>query len=216
MSVFVLTPNDDNTSQEAGRWGLDVATRHGLKHLQTRKRKVVESDLANHDHLLYFGHGSMDALIVVPSAFRGQVDLVDASNIGMCGGVVVAVACLAARKLGSGSALIPPGSGGVPAVQAFLGWLNRMSYPPSAPEPLRDAVLRGLDVLLHGGTVKDTRDELVRAFEDAHDIYERDGKSVFGLTSGQVETALMQATYWKDRLRLYGNGTTRVFAGTAI
>lgn len=202
MTVLVLTPNDDTTSQTAGSWGAKLASAYSLSLLVTTSRSKVDAEIVRHEHMLYFGHGTVDALVATPKMFRTQIDLVDAANT--CGGVTVAVACLSADSLGPTTTSRPS------TADAFLGWRNKMSWPPKAPEPIGDAIYDGLEVLMTGGTIGDTQTELQLQFDVAHERYGNDGPAIFGLTSGEVQLAQMQATYWKDRMRLSGNSSARL------
>jgi hypothetical protein len=202
MDTLILTPRDDRPAKRSGQWAARLVEQFpSLSARVSRSREEVDSLLGEHNHLLYFGHGESDALILAPRAFRPPKPLVDALNIGtQARRLVVAVACWSGEKLAR-SAIDPTLHSG--PVEAYIGWLDEVGWPAEWSEPIDDAVVEGLSILLRGGTARDCAAGLEAAFETAHDRYRAErGKR---LASQRAALGKMYATYWRARMIAVGD-----------
>jgi hypothetical protein len=208
MGTVLLAPRDSSAARTAGDWaeallGSFVRPAHLL---MTKVRNQVDDELRLNDHLMFFGHGEVDALVAY--GFRNRrIDLVDEANIGpVRGRIVVAVACSSAEALGPAAT---DRGHGEPLVEAFLGWPDEVGWPPSWPGPIGEAVVRGLHVLIAGGTIDESANALRSAFALAHDQYRQAARN-HGLSPFEARQGRLEATYWADRLRVLGTGTARL------
>jgi hypothetical protein len=208
MKVLLLTPRDDRSSKRSAAWADRLLKQFPsiLSPHTTRSREEVEALLREHRHVLYFGHGEIDALVVPPRPFRSRQALIDNSNVtGTPGRVIVAVACWS----GDGLARTVTGTeSSPPPAEAYVGWRDEVSWLPEWADPIGDAVVEGLTVLLDGGTVRDCALALDAAFARAHDRYRREGPK--RLTSGRAAIAKMCASYWRARIAVEGEATARL------
>jgi hypothetical protein len=204
VSILFVTPRDDRSSRQCAKWAdaLMQAFQGAADDLPGTSRAKLDKELSSHQHVVYFGHGERDALIVPPGLLRKKVVLAEESNLtGTADRVVVAVACWSSDDLaGRVTAAAAPAS----PVRSYIGWLDDISWPDDWPDPIGDAVVEGLTELLRGGTTADCVAALKRAFDDAHDTYRTTGPS--RMASDRVAFGKMCALYWKARLDLRGDG----------
>jgi hypothetical protein len=201
--LAVVRPADDAAAVELSAWGDEVRRTAASAHPSiidcagsaNVNRAAIDNLLsAGPDHLLWVGHGRDDALIAHSSA------MVDSANVGqLSGGVVVAIACLAARALG-------PDSVYNHGVRAFLGFDDVLGWPANAPGPMRDAIVDGLAGLATDQhDVDDASRELRARFASARMEYEHRG-AVYGLTAGDSLTAWLFAKSNGGSVRVDGDG----------
>lgn len=202
MKWVVITPSDNDSSREVGRWGATLASHHTAEAmlLKPRNRSEVEAALRAQEHVLYFGHGERNALVIPGRLFRRRVVLIDALNVRSTDRIVVAVACWAADGLGPD--VTDPRNG--PPIRAFVGWRDDVSIPFGYPDPIRDAILAALELLFAGQTVRDVVEEMTRHLDTAHDTYRNNGRSM-GLSAEAVQFAKAEALYWKQRVAVLGD-----------
>lgn len=166
----------------------------------TASREDVDSLLSEHKHVLYFGHGEIQALVVPRRLFRSRRVLVDESNVASIPGrVVVAVACWS----GDGLARTATDPNAPQRVTSYIGWRDEVSFPPEWPDPIGEAIVDGLTTLLGGGTVEACADALKSAFDQAHDRYRSEGRK--RLPPARAVFGQMCATYWKERIAVEGD-----------
>jgi hypothetical protein len=155
--------------------------------------------LREHDHLLYFGHGEINALVTSRRLFRPRRVLVDASNLATAPGrVVVAVACWSAEGLGRAVT----GLAAAARVSTYVGWRDEVSWPPGWPDPIGNAVVAGISALVEGNTAALCADVMRVGFAVAHDQYRDEGRE--RLSSDEVRFGKMCAIYWKERMVVEG------------
>lgn len=94
--LFLISRQDPEESYMARQWGeplYEAAHRNGGGHLlDSPTREEVEEHLTGADMVLFFGHGSDTAL--------GNPAVIDMSNVHLTTGILVAVACWSANRLG--------------------------------------------------------------------------------------------------------------------
>lgn len=204
MTVLVVTPRDDGASRRCATWADRLATKFAptLSVRTTRSRSAVEALLRDHQHVLYFGHGERDALVVPRRLFRSRRALIDLANIGTAPGrIVVAVACFSGDQLARSAT----SSSAANRVKSYIGWLDEISWPPEWSDPIGDALVDGITTLLDGGDVGDCATAIRHAFDRAHDRYRNEGPA--RLPSDRVPFAKMCATYGKERIAVEGDRT---------
>jgi hypothetical protein len=155
-------------------------------------RIQVEAALQAVRCILFFGHGSKDAL-----AGANGTPLVNAANIGLARGTVfVAIACDAAAELGPKS--IRAG------IEAFLGFDDRFILLTGDPDfQFQPAATSGIRRLLGGGTTEDALDEMRRSFGHVVEFYANRGgpNSTFGR---------LVAFWTRHHLKLCGDLSARI------
>jgi hypothetical protein len=203
VTVIAITPRHDGPSRRCAAWADRLAAKFSpaLHVHTTRSREDIEVLLRQHQHVLYFGHGEKDALVRPQAPFRKRSVLADAGNLrGHPDRVVVAVACWSAEGLAPrATSTIDPC-----AVRGYIGWFDEIGWPPEWPDPIGDAVVEGLSVLMAGGSLDDCATELRNAFVRAHDRYRNHGPG--RLPNDRIIFGKMWATYWRDRLWVAGDG----------
>jgi hypothetical protein len=94
--LFLISRQDPEQTYMARQWGepLYEATQGNgsSRLLDDPTRQEVEEQLAGADTILFFGHGSDSAL--------GHPPVIDGTNIHLASGVIVAIACWSANRLG--------------------------------------------------------------------------------------------------------------------
>jgi hypothetical protein len=202
VPVLVLTPRDNEPSRRSASWADRLATAFSsVLSLQTTKsRPAVETLLREHQHVLYFGHGEIDALVIPRRRLRSRQVLIDASNVtGERGRIVVAVACWS----GEGLAQTVTRPDLPKRIASYIGWRDEVSWPPDWPDPIGETVVDGISTLLDGGTVGACANAIRRAFDSAHDRYR--GKGVTRLGSDRAAFGKMCAAYWQARMAVEGD-----------
>src|ERR1700733_3256597 len=177
MSVLVVTPRDDPSSRQCGRWADTLVQNHGsLVELTTRSRSAVDNHLPSHRHVFYFGHGDIDHLIVPGGLFRRQVVLLDEDNLrGITYRIVVAVACWSGDGLGRAVVIADPAK--PKEVWAYVGWLDDISWLDEWPDPIGAALMTALDAFCSGGNVAQLVSDLKQRFSDAHNEIRTNGRA---------------------------------------
>lgn len=202
MTILLVTPRDNRAARRCGEWADRLAARFpgAFTRCTPTSRQQLDDQLDRHRHLFYFGHGERDALVRLPKLFRPRRDLVDRANaIGEGERIIVAVACW------SGAGLAPAVTDPSlrPPVRSYIGWDNRMQWLPGWPDPIGDALVRAIAVLMENGTVGECGLEVEVAFEEAHQRYEDEGRQ--RLASDQMGIAKMCAKYWSSQLVVEGD-----------
>jgi len=200
MSVLVVTPRDDPSSRECGRWADTLKQKHTstLDMLTTRSRALVDNDLASHQHVFYFGHGETHHLIVPGGLIRKRAVLLEEDNLrGTTDRIVVAIACWSGDGLGPAVVTADPRK--PEEVRAYVGWLDDVSWPDEWPDPIGDAVVAALDAFCAGGDVAQLVNDLKQRLSDAHDEYRQNG-AARGLAPDRVYFGKACALYWSDRV----------------
>jgi hypothetical protein len=202
MEILLITPRDDRAARRSAQWAERLAAKFPFLSVSVvRSRRQVDALLAEHRHLFYFGHGERDALVLGPKLFRGRTALVDVENVGtLQPRVVVAVACWSGEELARSA--IRPDLTPAP-IESYLGWLDEVGWPSDWSEPIDDAVVKGLSVLLDGGSVGDCVSALEAAFEEAHERYRANTND--RLPPDRAALGKMYATYWRARIAAEGN-----------
>lgn len=207
MTVLVLTTRDDGSSRRSGGWADRLVARFPellTPHTET-SRDAVEQRLSEHRHVLYFGHGELDALVIPKRFLRSRRALVDASNLPTAPGrIVIAVACWSGDGLGPA---VTDGRSPVP-VSAYIGWRDEVSWPTDWPDPIGDAVVEGVSALLDGGTVGECAAAIAAAFDEAHESYRTAASN--GVPADRAALGKMCATYWKARMAVEGDLSARL------
>jgi hypothetical protein len=165
----------------------------------TKSRATVEALLGEHQHVLYFGHGEIDALVIPRRFLRSRRVLIDGSNVAAPGRIVVAVACWS----GDGLARTATSPNLPDRATSYIGWRDEISWPPEWPDPIGEAVADGVTTLLAGGSVGACAAAIRSAFDQAHELYRSEGPK--RLPSGRTQFAKMCATYWKERIAVEGD-----------
>ena len=200
MAVLVLTPRDDGPSRRSASWADRMTpTFATLTRSTTRSRVAVDDLLREHQHVLYFGHGERDALVIPRRVFRSRRALVDAANITAQARIVVAIACWSGDHL----AKVATSPDAADAVASYIGWLDEVSWPPEWSDPIGEAVIEGVMTLLEGGTVEACVASIRSGFDRAHDRYRSAGAD--RLPADRAAFGKMCATYWKERLAVEGD-----------
>ena len=208
MSVVIVCPNDDVASKRLGTVGASLAQSFpALSSLlsNTRTRSVIDRNLRRFDHILYLGHGERDTLLVPAHLFRQERILIDASNIGRTGRVVIAVACNSSAGLGTISTSSHGGTQPNPLVESYVGWLDEVGFPRAHPDPILDALRTGLEEAFHGQDMGGVEDELKQRFGEAHDDYRDNGVASYGMAPADKRLGQLEAKYWEARLRVDGD-----------
>jgi hypothetical protein len=99
-------------------------------------RSRLDQEIGNHKHLFWFGHGVDGALIAQGSA---MIDVQNLPSLG--GGIVIAIACNSAVKLGQ-IALQARGVG------AFLGFDDKFVFPTNGEVTMSVYLRQGLACIL--------------------------------------------------------------------
>jgi hypothetical protein len=202
MAILVLTPQDDQPSRRSAQWAAALDRRFSslLSPFTAKSRARVEPLLRQHQHVLYFGHGEVDALVVPRRMFRSRRALIDGLNIASGRGrIVVAVACWSGDGLArtATSTVLPE------KVTSYIGWRDEVSWPPEWSDPIGEAVVDGITRLLEGGTVDACVAAFKSAFDQAHERYRREGPE--RLPSDRAAFGKMCTTYWKERITVEGD-----------
>lgn len=204
MAVLVITPRDDGASKRCGSWADQLAAKFksALSRHNAQSRSEVTALLKDHEHVLYFGHGEEDALVVPKRLLKKRQVLVDDANVtSNPERVVIAIACWSGEKL----ARVSTDAASEKRITTYLGWRDEVSWPVDWPDPIGDAVVEGLTPLLEGMTVNDSADALKAAFDRAHDRYRTEGTS--RMPSDQAAFGKMCAVYWRERMAVEGDGS---------
>lgn len=134
--LFLISRQDPEENYMARQWGepLYRATRRNGSDclLDGPTRREVEEQLASADTVLFFGHGSDMAL--------GNPAVIDMTNIHLATGIVVAVACWSASRLGPEA----KSSG----VDAFVGFCDEIHIVES--DVIDRLICDGFDALSTG------------------------------------------------------------------
>jgi hypothetical protein len=205
--VLVLGPSDDRASQRSASWAKALAARFPslLAYRSTKSREEIEELLDVHQHVLYFGHGEVDALVVPRKLFRSRQALIDGENLGTWRDrIVVAIACWS----GGGLARTATGSDVSEPVAAYIGWCDEVSWPADWPDPIGEAVLNGIEALLAGGTVDECGAAFSQAFSRAYQRYLAEGPE--RLSPERARLGRMCATCWQSWLRIEGSRNTKL------
>jgi hypothetical protein len=202
VTILLVAPRDNQAARRCGQWAerLDAQFPGAFTLCVPGSRQQLDEPLARHRHLFYFGHGERDALVTLRKLFRPRRDLVDRANaIGEEERIVVAVACWSGADLAP--AVTDPSLR--PRVRSYIGWDNRMQWPVGWPDPIGDALVRAIAVLMEKGTVGDCQREIEVAFAEAHQRYEDEGPR--RLTAAHAGIAKMCAKYWISQLVVEGD-----------
>lgn len=200
MEVLVVAPRDDRASRQSGRWADLLAQRFpaSIATSAADSRPEVDELLDGHLHLLYFGHGEADALVTRGRLLRARRVLVDEVNLATASGrIAIAVACWS----GDGLARTVTNPLLAQPVTSYIGWLDEVSWPSEWPDPIGEAVVEGLAILLEGGTVGDCATEMAAAFGRAHDRY----RSANRVSAEAVKLGKWCSEYWKGRMVVEGD-----------
>jgi hypothetical protein len=207
VTILLVTPRDNRAAKRCATWADGLAAKFpGTFTTCTPKSRHELDDLLEcHEHMVYFGHGEPDSL-VMPSGFmrRKQVLVDDRNAIGAGGRILVAVACWSGKELGPTVTKRTR----TPRVLGYIGWDNRMEWPPGWPDPIRDALVGSLAVLFEGWTVGECEAAIDLAFERAHDRYESEG--LRHLAPVQVQFGKLCTVYWRSRLVVRGDRTAHL------
>jgi hypothetical protein len=155
MIVWVR-PENDATALVLSGWAekfLHCSVEHGVLDLRrvNASRQAVSDALANAQALFFFGHGSADAL------FGAQGPLLDEQNVNLTSSrIVIAIACDAARGLGTAAVL--EGAAG------FLGFNDRLAWPMRFAEDFGRAALSSVEEIMRGATLGEAADAMRRNF----------------------------------------------------
>lgn len=199
--VLVVRPADDSSAIQVAAWGQAVRQKlvaSAVVDLTGSQvdRAGVDRELAAHPrHLFWFGHGIDDALTA------GGAAMVDDANVGhLGGGVVVAIACYAAVDLGGQATAYN-------TVRAFLGFDDEFGFPATAPLPMAQAVLNGLDEFVsHKRDINALCTELRSELDGARIEYKTNG-AAWGLTMSESRLAWLFAKSNRASLQLIGDTT---------
>jgi hypothetical protein len=197
--LLFVRPADDSTAGHVATWGQAVLqltsgfTTTDLYGSQAG-RADVDQGLPTASSLFYFGHGTDTALVAAGAT------LVDQQNLTtLAGGIVVAIACYAAVKLG------PVAGASHPNVVAFLGFDDELGFPLPAPLPMGMAVIDGLRCLLtQGHDVNCSADQLRHGFDRARVDYKTNGP-LYGLSPSDTRTAWLYAKSNRYSVQVHGD-----------
>ncbi|MEA3077006.1 MAG: hypothetical protein QOF60_1914 [Actinomycetota bacterium] len=188
--VVIITPNDDRVARQVGGWGAISAKAFNVEVVVLRTRSQLDEPMQAR-HVIWFGHGLRDALVARRGRFRRQREaLCDQGNLPKEGRIVVAVACSSGDGLGAALAETTR------AVRAYVGWLDEMSFSRSGPDHIGNAIIDGVRALASGASVYQAVEIMRDGLERAHSEYRAAGNHL----------AQMQASYWKSRLFVGGDG----------
>jgi hypothetical protein len=200
--ILFVRPADDSAATQIAAWGQAVrqyAARFKADDLCSSQatRVNVDSRLSvGFRHLFWFGHGTEQALIAHGAG------LVDSANIGKVrGGMVVAIACYSAIKLGRMAK-----AGSYP--RAYLGFDDEFGFPANAPLRMMFAVTRGLSGLfLRADDIQSAAMALRKQFDSARVDYKKNG-TAWGLSPADARTAWLFAKSNRYSLKTHGDLTT--------
>jgi hypothetical protein len=202
MTVWIVCTNDDQATRHLGEIGLALHYLYPTEsaYLATQSRQTIDQSIGKGDDVLFLGHGAADRLHVPPRLLKREEILLDLSNIGNAGRVVIAVACHSSTKLGPAAC-----SSTRPLVVAYLGWLEEVGFPSSYPAPILEALKQGLLSYFNGSTIGQVAESLGTEFDSAHNDYRDNGIGVYGMRTDDKRWGQLEAIYWKDRLRVNGD-----------
>lgn len=206
MDILVLTPRDNRASRVCAGWGDELTERFtSLLSVRTERSRAATSALLDGSrHLLYFGHGAVDALVVPGRLLRPPERLVDRANIaGPPERIVIAVACWSGTGLAREACSLSGGH-----VAAYLGWGDEMGWPPQWSEPIGHAVVEGIATLLNGATVNECAAAIRHEMDGAYETYLGEPRA-----QSDPDTARFgrqYAVFWKSLLVVEGNGSATV------
>jgi hypothetical protein len=197
--LLFIRPADDSAAGYIATWGQAVLLLAGAftttdLYGPQANRANVDAELPKAASLFYFGHGSSSGLVANKGALVDQQNL---TTLG--GGIVVAIACDAARHLGYLAAAMYPN------VAAFLGFDDELGFPLLAPLPMGMVIINGLRGLLtQGDDIKAAADELRQGFAQARVDYKTNGPS-YGLNPSDTRTAWLYAKSNQYSVQQYGD-----------
>jgi hypothetical protein len=209
VKILCISPKDDASSRTCGKWAdsLTALFPNLIQALTTKSRGTVDSALGKCQHVLYFGHGEPDGLIVPPGLLRPKVTLADGSNLpGVPDRIVIAVACWSGDKLGGN---VTDNFKYSTPVECFVGWMDDISWPDEWPDPIGEAIVKGVSSLCAGQSGDTCKSDLEDAFMTAHNRYRNEG-GMRGMASDRVAFGKMCALYWRDRITLHGKGAATI------
>jgi hypothetical protein len=93
-------------------------------------------------------------------------------------------------------------------VRAFLGFDDKLGWPAKAANPTRDAIVAGLDCLFsQSHDIDCAASQMRRGFLSARADYENNGRTHYGLTAGETDTAWLFAKSNGGSIRVVGDAS---------